>query len=57
MKPATKTFQKGGKWIEKPSQTEVFVCVCGNKYLRTRKLQIMCLACVVKKLAEDQNQK
>ncbi len=40
-----KTFQKAGKWIEKKTRSEVFVCTCGNKYLKTRPKQATCLLC------------
>jgi len=42
----SKTFQKNGKWIERPTLSAVVVCVCGNKYLKTRKNQIECLTCM-----------
>ncbi len=44
-KISKKTFQKEGKWIQKPTQTIVWLCVCGNKYIRTREAQIVCLKC------------
>lgn len=52
---STRTFQKDGKWVEKITLTEVLLCVCGNKYIKTRNLQIACLRCsydarVVKKV-------
>ena len=42
----TKTFQKNGKWIERPTLSVVTVCSCGNKYLKTRKDQKECLTCM-----------
>ncbi|OGZ04744.1 MAG: hypothetical protein A2648_02795 [Candidatus Lloydbacteria bacterium RIFCSPHIGHO2_01_FULL_41_20] len=42
---STRTFQKEGKWIEKITVTEVILCVCGNKYIKTRDKQIACLRC------------
>lgn len=41
-----KTFQQDGRWIERPKKTPIFVCECGNRYLKTRKNQNMCLRCV-----------
>ncbi|MBX4211160.1 hypothetical protein KW783_04300 [Candidatus Parcubacteria bacterium] len=41
-----KHFQQNGKWIEKKTVTEVLVCSCGNKYLKTRKGQTECLRCM-----------
>ncbi len=41
-----KQFQKDGRWIVKPGKTEVLVCSCGNRYLKTRPGQTMCLRCV-----------
>jgi hypothetical protein len=54
IKPAsTKTFQKFGKWVEKPLRTEISVCVCGYKYVKTRKNQTTCIKCMLK--AEQQS--
>ncbi|MBI2096358.1 MAG: hypothetical protein HYT43_01855 [Candidatus Taylorbacteria bacterium] len=33
-------------WREKPLKAEVFVCVCGNRYIKTRKNQTVCLRCL-----------
>jgi len=43
---STRTFQKDGKWIEKPSVTEVVICACGEKYIKTRRGQAECLKCM-----------
>jgi hypothetical protein len=45
---STKTFQKDGKWVEKPRRTEILVCECGNKYIKTRPQQIKCVRCLIK---------
>ncbi len=42
----SKTFQKNGKWIERPQKSTVSVCSCGNKYLKTRPNQLRCLLCM-----------
>jgi hypothetical protein len=42
----SKTFQKDGHWIEKPEKTAILLCVCGNRYLKTRVGQELCLRCV-----------
>lgn len=42
----SKTFQKNGKWIERPALSNIVICVCGNKYLKTRKNQVECLSCM-----------
>ncbi len=44
----SKTFQRNGKWVEKPFLTEVPVCVCGNKYIKTRNGQTECIKCIYK---------
>ena len=39
------------KWVEKPLQPlkgEIIVCACGNKYLKTRDQQIVCVRCMMK---------
>lgn len=41
-----KTFQQDGHWIEKPNKTQIFICTCGNRYLKTRPKQEQCLRCV-----------
>ncbi len=50
MKPnlttSTRTFQKNGKWVEKKHVTEVLVCACGYKYIKTREGQTTCLKCM-----------
>ena len=42
----SKTFQRNGKWVEKPFLTDVPVCACGNKYIKTRKGQTQCIKCI-----------
>lgn len=43
---ATKTFQKDGKWIERTRRSEILVCSCGTRYLKTRRNQSKCLFCM-----------
>jgi len=43
-----KHFQKDGKWISKPSCTEILVCKCGVKYIKTRDRQTTCVGCINK---------
>jgi len=42
-----RTFQSKGKWVEKPRISEVLVCACSNKYIKTRKGQETCIKCMV----------
>ena len=42
----SKNFMKNGKWIDNPNQPAVVVCTCGNKYIKTRKEQTVCLRCL-----------
>lgn len=42
----TKTFQQDGHWVVKIKKTPIFVCTCGNKYLKTRAGQTRCLRCM-----------
>ncbi|OHA15018.1 MAG: hypothetical protein A3G52_02735 [Candidatus Taylorbacteria bacterium RIFCSPLOWO2_12_FULL_43_20] len=46
MQPSKRTFQKDGKWMEKPTSTNVLVCLCGRKYIETRKEQQSCVKCM-----------
>jgi hypothetical protein len=45
-KGPTKTFQQDGHWVEKPHITPVVICACGNRYLKTRPAQKVCLRCL-----------
>ena len=42
----SKTYQKNGRWVEKPSTTVVSICICKNKYIKTREKQTHCLRCI-----------
>ena len=46
MREVRKTFQQDGQWIERPNKTLIIVCVCGNRYLKTRPKQELCLRCI-----------
>ena len=49
MKPnISKTFQRDGRWIEKPGKTEILICTCGYKYIKTREGQVSCLRCAAR---------
>ncbi len=37
-----------GKWVEKVTKSTVLLCVCGNKYLKTRPQQTTCVPCLVR---------
>ncbi|MDD5068582.1 MAG: hypothetical protein PHS53_04525 [Candidatus Pacebacteria bacterium] len=37
-----------GKWVEKVTKSTVLLCVCGNKYLKTRPGQTTCVPCLVR---------
>lgn len=41
-----KQFQQDGRWVVKLRKTEILVCTCGNKYLKTRPGQTVCLRCI-----------
>ena len=43
-----RTFQSKGKWVEKPRISEVLICACNNKYIKTRKNQLACIKCIVR---------
>jgi hypothetical protein len=45
-KGPTKTFQQDGHWIEKTDKTPILICECGNRYLKTRPGQKICLRCL-----------
>lgn len=51
MTPSRKTFQNTlGKWVEKKTRTEVLLCSCGAKYIKTRKEQTVCIRCIYRTL-------
>ncbi len=51
MTPSRKTFQNTvGKWVVKTTRTEILLCICGNKYIKTRKDQAVCIRCIYKTL-------
>lgn len=33
-------------WVFKTTKSQIYVCECGNKYLKTRKNQTKCLECM-----------
>lgn len=37
-----------GNWVERPRQSEIHMCSCGNKYLKTRKGQSTCIRCILR---------
>jgi hypothetical protein len=41
-----KTFNKNGKWIDKPGKIVIHECKCGSKFIKTRRNQKMCLPCI-----------
>ncbi len=45
-KGPTKTFQKNGHWVEKVGVTPIVICECGNRYIKTRPNQKVCLRCL-----------
>ncbi|MSU56197.1 MAG: hypothetical protein EXS51_02730 [Candidatus Taylorbacteria bacterium] len=51
MTPSRKTFQNGiGQWVVKKTRTEILLCICGNKYIKTRKNQEVCVRCIYRTL-------
>ncbi len=46
LKGPPKHYQQDGHWIVKPQKTQVYVCTCGNRYLKTRPHQGECLRCM-----------
>lgn len=41
-----KHFQQDGHWIVRPRKSEVLTCRCGNRYLKTRPGQSVCIRCM-----------
>ena len=49
LKGPPKQFQQDGHWIVKPGKTQVLVCTCGNRYIKTRPGQAVCIRCLFSK--------
>ena len=49
LKGPPKQFQQDGHWIVKPGKTQVLVCTCGNRYIKTRPGQTVCIKCLFSK--------
>ena len=43
----SKNYMQNGKWVHKPSKVDVKICECGNKYIKTRPRQKLCLHCLL----------
>ncbi len=41
-----KTFMQDGRWIERPGRTPILICVCGERYIKTRATQKTCFRCM-----------
>jgi hypothetical protein len=35
-----------GTWVFKTTKSQIYICSCGGKYLKTRKNQTKCVACL-----------
>lgn len=46
--PNNHAFNFGHGFVEKPRRCEIRVCSCGNKYIKTRPRQNVCLKCMNK---------
>jgi len=46
LKGPPKQYQQDGHWIVKPGKTAVLLCACGNRYIKTRPHQAVCLRCL-----------
>ncbi len=53
----TKTFQLDGHWTHRKVKTEVIICTCGNKYIKTRPNQIVCVRCIGVQITEKRKSK
>jgi len=48
-KPHNKSTHVYGRPAYKPTVSEIFICHCGSKYLKTRKDQVTCVRCIYKR--------
>lgn len=35
-----------GSWTERPRRSDIVLCACGNRYIKTRKGQSVCVQCL-----------
>lgn len=43
-----KVVHAPGQWVERPRRTETLTCICGNRYIKTRKGQTTCVFCITR---------
>jgi len=41
-----KQYQQDGVWVVKPRKTAILLCSCGNRYIKTRPGQSVCIRCM-----------
>ena len=41
-----KPIQRKTFWVPKPRKSEIVLCACGNKYIKTRPGQTTCVRCI-----------
>ncbi len=46
LKGPPKHYQQDGHWVVKPRKTDILICTCGNRYIKTRPHQAVCLRCM-----------
>lgn len=51
-KGVRKTFQQDGRWIIRSRVSPIVICACGNRYIKTRPYQRVCLWCISRKIAK-----
>ncbi|MFZ2886774.1 MAG: hypothetical protein WA021_03070 [Minisyncoccia bacterium] len=44
--PVAKKAVQRGKYVYKPIMSVIVLCSCGNKYVRTRPKQTVCITCI-----------
>ncbi len=47
-----KKVSQPGKWIERPRRMEILTCSCGNKYVKSRPNQKVCVRCINEMVAK-----
>ncbi len=48
-----KNKNQPGKWIDYARRAEIVVCSCGNKYIKTRDRQKVCIRCINEVVVES----
>ena len=47
--PEKAAHNSWGSWVERPRRASILLCECGNRYIKTRKGQTVCVQCLFRR--------